>query len=423
MKKRNILVFPCGSEIGLDIYSSVQYSAYFHLIGGSSVPDHGKFVYQDYIEGIPFVNDSNFIPYIAKIVKEKNIDAIYPAMDSVITKLKENENFLGCKVITCPLETTEISLSKRQTYNLLKDTISVPHMYKVDEVKKYPVFAKPNVGYGARGTKKITNKKELLEFVEGKKDLLILEYLPGTEYTVDCFTDRHGNLLYSAARVRDRIRDGISVNTSFVEDQTKFVTLAKKINSKLSFRGAWFYQVKKDVEGNLCLLEIASRLGGSSLLSRAVGINLALLSLFDAFDYDVKIQKNSYHVILDRALGNCYKTDLEFDSVYVDYDDCLILDKVKVNTALVTFLYKCINEGKKVYLLSKHDGNLEKELETFRLDHLFDKVFHIAKDANKCDYIKNKKAIFFDDSFAERENIRVNKHIPVFSPEMVDIFG
>jgi hypothetical protein len=421
-KKLNILVFPCGSEIGLDIYSSVRYSTYFHLIGANSISDHGKFVYEDYIGGVPFVTDSNFISYIKNIVEERQIDAIYPAMDSVITKLKENENILGCKIVTSPLETTRICLSKEKTYECFHDVVYVPHTYKPEEVRQYPVFVKPKIGYGGKGTKKINSKKELFDFIEGKDNFLIVDYLPGDEYTVDCFTDRHRSLLYSAARKRGRIRDGISVNTAFENKQTEFVNLARKINLKLSFRGAWFYQVKRDKEGKLCLLEIASRLGGSSLLSRAVGINLAQLSLFDAFDYDVKIQKNDYYVELDRALDNCYKTDLEFDSVYVDYDDCLILDKKKVNTTLISFLYKCVNEEKKIYLLSKHEGNLEKELTILRLDTLFDKVIHIDKYADKCSYIKSDKAIFVDDSFAERENVLVNRHIPVFSPEMVDIF-
>lgn len=52
--KRNILVFPCGSEIGLNIYSPVRYSTYFHLIGASSVEDHGMFIYDDYIGNLPF---------------------------------------------------------------------------------------------------------------------------------------------------------------------------------------------------------------------------------------------------------------------------------------------------------------------------------------------------------------------------------
>ena len=108
----NILVFPCGSEIGLDIYSSVRYSSHFHLIGASSVDDHGKFVYEDYIPNIPFVSSPDFIPVICRIVQERKVDAIYPAMDSVIAVLKAREYELGCIVISSPKETTDICLSK-----------------------------------------------------------------------------------------------------------------------------------------------------------------------------------------------------------------------------------------------------------------------------------------------------------------------
>jgi hypothetical protein len=421
--KKNILVFPCGSEIGLDIYSSVCYSTYFHLIGGSSVDDHGKFVYEDYIPNIPFANSSDFIPAMAKIVKERNIEAIYPAMDLVITILKEHEEELGCKVVASPVETTQISLSKELTYKKLEGSVLIPRVFDPQNVPvdEYPVFAKPKVGYGAKGTKKLSNQDEVNSFVKGKDDLLIVEYLPGEEYTVDCFTDREGHLLYSAARKRNRVKDGISVNTFFVDNQDEFTSIAEVINSKIEFRGAWFYQVKRNKAGELCLLEIASRLGGSSLLSRAIGVNFALLSLFDIFDYNVSITKNDYKVELDRALENRYKTNLFFDSVYCDYDDCLILEKKYVNVELVKFLYKCINEGKKIYLLSKHDGNLKQELEKFRLNHLFDEVMHIEKEADKADYIKAKKSIFIDDSNAERVNIKSKLGIAVFSPDMIDV--
>ncbi len=421
--KKNILVFPCGSEIGLDIYSSVRYSTYFHLIGGSSVDDHGKFVYEDYIPEIPFANSADFIPAIAKIVKDRHIDAIYPAMDLVITILKEHEAELGCKVIASPVETTRICLSKELTYQKLDGCVHIPKIHNSIKIpiSAFPVFAKPKIGYGAKGTKRLNSQEEVDAFVCGKDDLLILEYLPGEEFTVDCFTNKEGQLLYSAARKRNRVKDGISVNTFFVDKQDEFTEIAEAINQKITFRGAWFYQVKRDKKGNLCLLEIASRLGGSSLLSRAIGVNFALLSLFDLFDYKVSILKNDYQVELDRALENKYKTNLVFDSVYCDYDDCLILDKKTVNTVLVSFLYKCINEKKKIYLLSKHDGNIKKELEVFRLDHLFDKVIHIDKTADKADYIHSNKALFIDDSNAERVNIKSKLNIPVFSPDMIDV--
>ncbi len=423
--KKNILVFPCGSEIGLDIYSSVCNSTYFHLIGGSSVDDHGKFVYDDYIPDIPFANTPEFIPALVKIVKERNIDAIYPAMDLVITILKEHEKELGCKVVASPVETTQISLSKELTYEKLEGCVLVPKTFDPNNVpaNEFPVFAKPKVGYGAKGTKKLSNQDEVNSFVKGKNDLLIVEYLPGEEYTVDCFTDREGHLLYSAARKRNRVKDGISVNTFFVDNQEEFSIIADAINSKIEFRGAWFYQVKRNKTGELCLLEIASRLGGSSLLSRAVGVNFALLSLFDIFDYSVSITKNDYNIELDRALENKYKTDLKFSSVYCDYDDCLILEKKYVNIELVKFLYKCINEGKRIYLLSKHEGDLNRELIDFRLDRLFDEVIHIDKVANKSDYIKDTNSIFIDDSNAERVIIRRELGIPVFSPDMLDVLN
>lgn len=423
--KKNILVFPCGSEIGLDIYSSVCYSTYFHLIGGSSVDDHGKFVYDDYISDIPFVNSPEFIPTMQKIVRERQIDAIYPAMDIAITILKEHEEELGCKVVASPVETAQICLSKEITYNRLEGAVNIPRIYDARDIPMncFPVFAKPKIGYGAKGTKLLQSQEEVNSFVKDKHDILILEYLPGEEYTVDCFTDKEGNLLYSAARKRNRVKDGISVNTFYVDEQEEFEKIAKRINSKVKFRGAWFYQVKRDRKGVLCLLEIASRLGGSSLLSRALGVNFALLSLFDIFDYKVSVMKNDYRVELDRALENKYKANIEFDSVYCDYDDCLILDKTIINVELVKFLYQCINRGKKIYLLSKHDGDLKEELINFRLDHLFDEVMHIEKDANKADFICGKNAIFIDDSNAERVNIKQELGIPVFSPDMLDVLN
>lgn len=423
-EKKNILVFPCGSEIALDIHSSVCYSTYFHLIGASSVDDHGRFVYEDYVPNIPFVGDEDFLPVMVKLVKERRIDAIYPAMDVAITVLKEHEEELGCRVIASPKETTRICLSKESTYQALDGVVCIPRVYEPQNVKDSdcPVFAKPAVGYGAKGTKRLDSPQEVHDFLLGKNGMLLLEYLPGEEYTVDCFTDKDGRLLYCAARGRNRVKDGISVNTTFVEGQSEFEAMGRRINETLSFRGAWFFQVKRNIVGELCLLEVASRLGGSSLLSRAAGVNLALLSLFDAFDYSVDISPNTYKVELDRALSSRYKLDIEYKRVYCDYDDCLILDGHRVNTELVKFLYECRNKDKAVYLLTKHEGgNLQTELAAFRLDRLFDEVYWIQKDSNKVDYINPVGSIFIDDSHAERMNVQRNLGIPVFSPDMIDV--
>src|SRR5690606_27483827 len=103
----NILVFPCGSEIGLEVHRSLKFSRHITLFGANSVDDHGKFVFENYISGLPFYNEDGFIESLNKIVRKYKIDAIYPAMDSVITFLKLNEDNLECKVIGPSAATSE----------------------------------------------------------------------------------------------------------------------------------------------------------------------------------------------------------------------------------------------------------------------------------------------------------------------------
>ena len=415
--KRNILVFPCGSEIALEIYQALRYSTYFHVIGASSVEDHGKYVFEDYIGGLPFIDDPALIGWLKEIVEERGIEAIYPTMDQVITTLKKQEEALGCKVIAPPVETTEICLDKGETYRRLQDTVRVPQLYTEDSVKDYPVFVKPRIGYGGRGTKIIRNREELREALSERDNLLVMEYMPGEEYTVDCYTDRHGKLLYCGARVRNRIRAGISVNTYFCEDQAEFEEPVRKINEKIAFSGAWFAQFKRDGSGKPCLMEIAARLGGASTLSRARDINFPQLSLFEAFGYDVSVSANGDAVTLDRAFDNVLKIDRAFDAVYVDYDDCLILEKGKVNAELVSFLFRAVNRGIRVVMLTKHIGNLEEELKEFRIRDLFDEIIHLAPEEDKAKFIV-ENALVIDDSFAERANIRKKTGAMCIGPDV-----
>ena len=420
--KKNILVFPCGSEIALEIYRSLKYSTHFNLIGGSSVDDHGKFVYEDYVDGIPFITDGDFIPVLKQIVKNRKIDAIYPAMDAVIVALKKHESELGCKVIAPDIYVTEMCLSKTETYRHLKNTIKVPKVFVPSKVHRsdLPLFGKPDVGYGSRGAKKVETIEAVNELMSGDDNIILCEYLPGEEYTIDCFTNKKGELLYFMPRVRQRVMNGISVNTiPYIGDRHEFSIVVNAVNDKIQFRGAWFIQLKRNSENELILLEIASRLGGSSSLSRGKGVNLAQLTLFDALDYDVSIIENDYNIELDRALDTVFKIDVDYEEVFCDLDDCLLIDEHYVNIELVAFLYQNINMGKKLTLLTKHAKSIDKTLSEMRLANLFDRVIHINSNNEKSRYIDNKNAIFIDDSFAERRAVKDKLGVPVFSVDMV----
>ena len=427
--KKNILVFPCGSEIALEVYRAVNHSTHFNLIGANSIDDHGQFVFENYIGGLPFITDPDFLEKFGQVIRENNIDAVYPAMDSVIELLKNNEDLLGCKVVSSPIETTQICLSKSRTYKVLENIVKVPKTYTANELVKaggpFPVFAKPDIGYGSRGAKKISSVEDLKAHLALYPSCILSEFLPGKEYTVDCFSSHNGDLLFAAARERCRIMNGISVNTKPVkENAEEFVEFAKRINSAIKFNGAWFYQVKRDANGNLTLLEVASRFGGSSSLFRAQGINFALMSLFDAFDIPVSVLRNGYDVIMDRALDNKYKLDLKYSEVFVDFDDCIYLEKKFVNDALMAFLYRCVNKGIKVTLLSRHDdeklGKLDELLDKLRIRQVFDRIIHLNPSQKKIDSIDNTDSIFIDDSFAERKVVADKFNIPVFSLDMIE---
>jgi len=420
---KNVLVFPCGSEIGLEVYKSLKNSIHFNLIGASSVPDHGRFVFKDnYISDVPYFDDDDFIDEIKKIIKKYKIDVIYPTMDIIIKKLKENEHNFDCKIISPSKQTVDICTSKRKMYIELGNIIPVPKVYINNKI--FPLFVKPDNGSSSRNTYLAKDEESLNVFLKDKDitiDFVFCEYLPGKEYTIDCFTDRNNNLLFCRGRHRSRIMNGISVNAVIdTEYQEQFLDFAKKISNTLNMRGAWFFQMKLDKDKNLKLLEIAARFGGSSVLFRNKGINFASLSLFDVFDYDVSIIENDYNIELDRALSNKFKIDIEYDRVYLDYDDSVIINN-QVNTDMIKFIYESLNQNKEIVLLTKHNDNIDKDLKKYKLSGLFNNIVHLNSNDKKSNYIDILvPSIFIDDSYAERLEVKKKHNIPVFSLDMIE---
>ena len=416
--KYNVLVFPCGSEIGLEINNALKYSTHVEVFGGSSVENHGKYVYKNYIDGIPDVESYNFIDELNKIVHDNEIDFIFPAHDSVCIKLAENIENITCKIIGSVFETCKICRSKKATYEKFKSIIKTPKLYIGNEVDLiFPVFLKPDVGQGSRGVFLAYSVDDIDFYFKKDKSLLVCEYLPGKEYTIDCFTNKNGELLYFGSRERGRISGGISVNT-FPVDCSEFAEIARKINKNLSFRGAWFFQLKRDINGELTLLEIAPRIAGSMAMHRNLGINFALLSIFDALSISVSVEyNNQYKIVMDRALCNRFSLNLNYSHVYIDLDDTIILNG-KINTSVILFLFQCINEKIKVHLLSRHESRFNEDinviLSKYRILNIFDSVINVKDGECKSIHIKESGAIFIDDSFNERKLVADKLKIPVF---------
>lgn len=424
--KKKILIYPAGTEIAFEIHRSIRYSTHFTVYAGTSDKNHSNFVYERLIENLPFISDDSTeseVKAFDRAISELGIDYIYPAMDGVISAFSRYRNSLKSVLITMSNKTVETTRRKSLTYEALKEVIKVPKIYKEPKEAKLPVFVKPDIGQGSVGARLIREQKELYNLP--RADFLIMEYLSGKEYTVDCFTNLNGELIFARGRGRGRIKGGISVNTAPVgeAENKKFFDYAKKINSKLELIGAWFFQLREDKKGELTLLEVGVRIAGGSGIVRNMGINLPLLTIFTAMGNKIdSLIENKYEIEMDRALSNSYRLKLSYDTVYIDFDDTILIDN-SVNVNMVSFLYSAINKGKKVILITKHSSDIDKTLTKYRLAGIFDEVIQLKRDDEKYRYIDTKqRPIFIDDSYIEREKVYKNCKIPVFDTCMLGAF-
>ena len=256
----------------------------------------------------------------------------------------------------------------------------MPDEIKIDNNTSFPVFCKPDIGYGSRGAEIIQDRAQA-SVVSNRitQELLFLEYLPGEEFTIDCFSDSKSALIYCSPRRRSTIKSGISVCSSSVSENY-WSNMLKNISEKLKMSGAWFFQVKKSSDSLFKLLEVGSRIAGSSGHQRLRGVNLIALDLYQRMGQPISILKPLEFVDSTfRSLTTCSNASLKLDVVHVDLDDCLI-NQGKINSHLISFLFEAINLKIKIILITRRTGDLAAYLRTFKILELFDEIIQVPKN-------------------------------------------
>ncbi len=416
----NVLVFPGGSEISNEINKSLKNCKDITLYSvNSNIPNNSPYIYRNHFV-LPSIKSCNWIDKLNTLIKENNITHIIPAYDKILIELVKNRKKIKAKVIAPPKRTCYITRSKKRTYNFFSGSLPVPKLYtNIKEITEWPVFLKPDKGQGSENTYKVQNIKELNYYRNKFPNQLILEYLPGKEFTVDCFTSRQKGLQFCSGRERIKTKNGISINSKTV-DNFEFKRYAQTIQSKLEIYGSWFFQIKRDKYGQLKLLEIAPRIAGTMATNRVKGINFPLLSIYESEGKKISILTNDYIVEIHRSLTNKYRKTINFDYVYIDFDDTIVINK-KVNLLVISFLYQCKNFNKKIILVTRSKKNILDKLSKYSISFkLFDKIHQVAKNESKSSYINKKNSIFIDDSFSERKEISQNTGVPTFDLSMLE---
>jgi len=417
----NLLIFPSGSGVSKEIFDSLKYIRWINIYGMDFDDENFSYYqFKNMILGAPFINEEeNTLIFLKKYIKQFNIHCIFPGMDNIINFFKKQKKELNVKIITSELKTCEICISKKKTYDLFKDIILTPIVFNKDENITFPLFTKPECGYGSRDSYKINNIEEYNFYSKKRNDLIICEYLPGEEFTVDCFTSKTNGLLFSEARTRTKTLNGMSILTKSI-NLPEVKEIAIKISNHLEFRGAWFFQIKKNKENQYVLLEIAPRIPGAMSLHRNIGINFPLLSIYEHYNFPIdNLLINNYDITCFKYFENRYKLSLEYDTVYIDLDDTIII-KNKVNTKIIQYIFYLKNNNKKIILITKNKDPY-KILKKYYIDiNIFDKIITCSKTDNKIEFIDiNSKCIFIDDSYTERNEV-FKKKINVFNCDMIE---
>ena len=366
MKKR-VLIFPAGAENALEIYDSLRYNVNFEIYGASGKKDFSEYKYPvpNYIEGDFYINNSNFCERFQELIEQYKIDFVIPTHDTIALFFAENKDKFTASILVAPYETAKICREKKLMFEVIADTHFAPVTYKVTDDIKYPVFIKPNIGAGAVNARCVNSLSEL-ENIENVENYVICEMLPGKELSVDCYTNRGGELIFAGARSRDRIQMGIAFRSTTVDMTEEILNIAQTLNKRMKFVGAWYFQVKQDSEGCYKLLEVSCRQAGTMNLYRHLGINFPALGLFELMGRDIGYIKLDKKCQVERCLHSSFKYEIEYENVYLDFDDTIIVDN-KVCDVLIRFMYQCVNQKKKLFLITRHEGDMTEVLNEYKI--------------------------------------------------------
>ncbi|MCI9441901.1 MAG: carbamoylphosphate synthase large subunit short form [Ruminococcus sp.] len=421
-KKIGVLVFPAGEVNSIELHDALSACVNIRLFGASSVDRHGQFVFENYISGLPSIGKPDFLAALNKLIDSRQIDIVIPTHDDIALFLAKKRETIKAKVLTSDYQTALICRDKRKTYETFADFDFCPRIYHC--LVKFPVFIKPRKGQGSVNARLLSGPTDIPADID-LEEYVVCEYLPGQEMTVDCFTDYKGTLQAVLPRSRQRVFGGVSVRGQKEELTEEILDIAQAVNAKLHFTGLWYFQIKQGIDGRFKLMEISVRCAGTMCLSRALGVNLPLLSVYAAMGKKTEVLVNDYDLLVDRTLISRYKTDMEYSRVYIDLDDTILING-KVNLQAIYFLYQCVNSRKQIILLTRHRMDHEDTAKDALMNHkimpqLFDEVIELDFRTPKYKAIQPEGAIFVDNSFAERKSVYEAVKIPVFDVDGIEV--
>jgi carbamoyl-phosphate synthase large subunit len=310
----NILMTGAGAPGAAGILKCLEQYPGIRIVAADANPGAtGRFL-TTHFETIPRADEPAFADRLIALCREKDIHVILPLVTRELIPLSQRINefeLAGARLIVSPAASLEIANDKSKLYQFLQwRGMDMPDFRVVETAEQFETAAvelgypskticfKPSVSNGSRGFRVISDKadefhllfrekpnstfigyKDALRILSSQPfpELLVSEYLPGEEYSVDCLAKK-GEAILVIPRLRKKMINGISAEGEFIKEES-IISYCTQIIHELQLHGNIGIQVKKSSTGKFLLLEINPRVQGTISAGLGAGINLPLLAV------------------------------------------------------------------------------------------------------------------------------------------------
>ena len=236
---------------------------------------------------LPPTDSPQYVDALLSAVRRRRIHLLVPMTDLDLLALpRHRDEFaeLGCTAMIGSEEIVSVCQDKARTNALVRRAgLAAIHSCTLEEFRRdpfYPCFVKPVRGSAGIGTAIIGSPGQLDAHLATFGDrMLIQEYVPGQEFTIDVYRSRDGRVRCVVPRQRLTVRSGEVEKALTVKDRG-LIEAAIRLSAHLGdLWGVYCCQCRRADGGGARFFEINPRFGGGAPLSVAAGADLPLYLL------------------------------------------------------------------------------------------------------------------------------------------------
>lgn len=285
------------------------------LIGADMNDDKSMLNMFDSYYTVPKGTDPTYVDVLLNICKKEKVDIILPIMSCELENLAlQSGEFaeIGTVVSVSDLDSLIIANDKLKLFEFMKlneiPCAKFDVVNSLDELNskvisfgypEKPVCIKTTNSSGSRGFRIVdANKSRIDMFLYEKPSscyitledlnvtlseadtfptIMVMEYLPGNEYTVDLLASE-GNVLYNCCRKSLNMDNSIMLD-SLVVDNKEAMTLCETVVNKLGLSGNIGFDIRERDDGTPMIMECNPRITAGIPVFELAGVNLPYLNV------------------------------------------------------------------------------------------------------------------------------------------------